>query len=286
MNRNLPTPVPSNRRPTDDSIRYRVRDADWSNVWGQNLTWDAAQKLLSGLVAQKKTRTASVRPMSERPPDWWIAENAPPALDDLSVPESDRGSMPVADFIKAFPATSPSPGTLYKVASAMAPTTIQSDGVVGEIPAAHQLMVNDQDRPVPTRVVKGDVVECRLLHPAAAMARASAAEAVAGVIQARQRRPYFDVTVKRPAPRTAPAPRDRTLSTQPVTVRLGTPQETPPKPLPAPQKVAELEDGDPLPDDAITDADLPDLAVDLGGGASNADVDHARRQAEAERSGR
>lgn len=278
MNRNHPSLVPSNRRPTDDSIRYRVRDSDWGNVWGTDLTWDQAQKLLSELVAQKKTRIASVRPMGERPPDWWVAENAPqaPALEDLSVPESSPASLPASPSV-------PNPGTLYKVASAMAPTTIQSDGVVGEIPVAHQLMVNGQDRPVPTRVAKGDVVECRLLHPAAATARASATGAAATVIQAK-RRAYYDVTVKKPAPRTAPAPRDRTLSNQPVTVRLGTPQETPPEPLPSPQKVAELEDGDPLPDDAITDADLPDLAVDLGGGASDADVEHARRQAEAERS--
>jgi hypothetical protein len=283
MNRNHPSAVPSNRRPTDDSIRYRVRDSDWGNVWGQDLTWDQAQKLLSELVAQKKTRTASVRPMSERPPEWWVAQNfdvgpwrnaAQPA-DDLSLPEEQP---------QAAPAAGPPIGTNYKVASAMAPTMIQSDGVVGEIPSGHQLLVNGQDRPVPTRVVKGDTVECRSLNPMAAAARAAATGAAASVIQAKQRRPYFDVTVKKPLPRAVPPPRDRTMSNQPVTVRLGTPLETPPKPLPSPQKVAELEEGEVIPEGAISDADLTDLAVDLGGGASDADVDHARRQAEAERS--
>jgi hypothetical protein len=278
-NRNHPSPVPSNRRPTDDSIRYRVRDADWGNVWGQDLTWDEAQRKLTEVTTLKKlTRTASIRPMSERPPDWWLEENAAAtaAVDDgLAVPDaSPPVSLPDTRAV----------GTLYKVASAMATTTIQSDGVVSEIPPGHQLLVNGQDRPVPTRVSKGDAVECRSLNPAAAAARAAGIGAAASVIQSKQRRPYFDVTVKKPAPRTAPPPRDRTMSNQPVTVRLGTPHETPPRPLPSPQKVAELEEGDIIPDGAISDADLPDLAVDLGGGASDADVAHARRQAEAEQS--
>src|SRR5690242_14192968 len=161
-NRNHPSLVPSNRRPTDDSIRYRVRDADWGNVWGQNLTWDEAQAKLTEVTTRKKlTRTASVRPMSERPPDWWLAENAPAAADDgLAVPDAPPSPQSLPDTREV--------GTLYKVASAMAPTTIQSDGVVGEIPQSHQLLVNGQDRPVPTRVSKGDIVECRSLNPAAA----------------------------------------------------------------------------------------------------------------------
>jgi hypothetical protein len=66
---------------------------------------------------------------------------------------------------------------------------------------------------------------------------------------------------------------------------LGAPRVVPPKPLPSPLKVATLEDGDAMADDAITDAELPDLAGDLGGGPSDADVEHAKKQVEQERAG-
>ncbi len=276
MSRNIPAPVPSNRRPADDSVLYRVREPDWSHVWGSNLTFDQARKLREDLSLKKLSRTSSMEPVTVAPPDWWVAQNAkeraPDAADDLSIPEEQP--QPVHE-------ESPPTGTRYEVASAMVATTVSADGVVQRIPPNHRLLVNGQDRPVPTPVAKNDMVECRPLHPAAAVAQSAATAAAAAVIQAKRQVP-LDVTVKKPAPRTSPPPRDVTMSNQPAVVRLGAPLSAPPRPLPSPLKVATIEDGELLPDDAITDSDLPDLASDLGGGPSDADVEHARRQQQEE----
>jgi len=279
MSRQLPAPIPSNRRPANDGTLYRVRDRDWSHVWGENLTYDQAQKRLDETVSLRKlSRTASIEPMTVQPPDGvhrTVPEVALP--DDLSVP----GTPDVPEVLPHVPQRLE--GTPYEVASVVT-TTIPADGVINRIPPGHQLLINGQERQVPTRVVKNDTVECRSLNPAAAAVRSAADDAVGAVIQAKRKVPA-DVTVKKPASRTAPPPRDVTMASQPATVRLGVPVAAPAKPLPSPLKVATLEDGAALPADAITDDDLPDIAGDLGGGASDADVEHARRQQQAETEG-
>jgi hypothetical protein len=279
---------PSNRLPADNGELYRVRDKDWDALWGENLTMQEAVLLKNEVTGQRKSRTARIEPMSVPPPDWWVAQHPQGGLgpqvaetcgtDDLSVPLPEAPSMPVPDngFTKW-------QGTRYEISSAMVESAIPSTGIIASIPLGHKLLVNGHESPVPVGVSKGDRVACVSLHPVVAAARAAAADAVADVIK--KRRVPVDVTVKEPKPRVRPAPPDLTVSKQPVLVRLGTPAAAPPKPLPSPLKVATLEDGDLLPDDAITDDDLPDLAGDLGGGPSDADVEHAKRQAEAERAG-
>ena len=275
MNRTPPAAVPCNRRPPEDGTKYRVRDREgdpptvWDDGEGEGLTY--AQALISRdkVAAAKKSRSTLIEPMPD--PE---ADSTAVVGDDLLIP------APVAPT----PARAGNSGTDYQVAAAMSATQIQADGVVSMIPPAHQLLVNGVPQPVPIRVRKGDAVECRSLAPAVVSARAEASAAVAQVMQQKRRIP-MDVTVRQPAPRVTPPPPDRTVSNKPVVVRLGAPPPTPPRPLPSPLKVATLEDGDVLPDDALTDADLPDVAGDLGGGPTDADVAHARKQAEAERAG-
>jgi len=266
--------VPSNRQPREDGTRYRVRDREgdpptvWDDGNGQGLTYQQALVARDRVSASKKSRSTVIEPMPV------VSEADPVGFDDLSI--SPEVAPPGAREASA--------GTDYQVAAAFGPTQIQSDGVVNSIPGGHQLLVNGHAQPVPARVHKGDAVECRSLAPAVASAHAAATAAVAQVIQQRRRIP-MDVTVRQSAPRVVPPPPDRTVSNRPVVVRLGAPSPTPPRPLPSPLKVATLEDGEALPDDAITDADLPEVAGDLGGGPSDADVAHARKQAEAERAG-
>lgn len=273
MARPLPSAVPSNRLPIDDGVtKYRLRNRDWSHVWGEGLAPGEAYKLRDKITAEKRNQGQSmvITPMSEPVPGREAESDA----DDLSIPA-------VAELP---PPASPSYRTEYRIASDMAPTTLAADGVITSIPLGHQLLIGGQDRQIPTSVQKGDVVECRSMNPAAAQARGAAAAAVSAVIQGKRRVP-LDVTVKQPKPRVAPPPPDRTMSRDPVVVRLGSLPDMPAKPLPSPQKVAELEDGEPMAPDAISDAELPDLAGDLGGGPSDADVEHAKKQAEAERAG-
>jgi hypothetical protein len=266
-NRNLPSAIPPNRPPPEDGTKYRLRDREGSppTVWGENLTHTEARVLRDRVTAAKKSRNMEIEPMPGPEVD---------SLDDLSV------STPAPAHV----APPSNLGTNYEVASAMVATTLAADGVISKIPPDHELLVNGQARAVPTRVRKNDVVECFSLAPLAAQVRGAAADAVAQVIRQKRRVPV-DVTVKHPAPRTTAAPPDRSMSNRPVVVRLGSPPATPPKPLPSPLRVATLQDGEVMSDDAITDAELPDLAGDLGGGPSDADVEHARRQAEADRTG-
>lgn len=273
MNRNLPSAVPCNRRPPEDGTKYRVRDREgdpptvWDDGNGQGLTYEQATIARDRVTAAKKSRSMVIEPMPSTPP-----VSGEVGQDDLSIPQAAPVSSP------------PHTGTDYQVASAMPPTQITADGVISKIPHAHQLLVNGVERVAGARVARNDIVECRSLAPAVIASRAAAADAVAQVMQQKRRVP-MDVTVKQPRPRAVQPLPDRTVSRDPVVVRLGAPPATPPRPLASPLKVATLEDGDALPEDAITDADLPGIAGDLGGGPSDADVEHARNQAEAERTG-
>jgi hypothetical protein len=262
--------VPSNRPPRDDGhTKYRLRDreGDPPTVWGENLTHQNARILRDKITASKQSRSMVIEPIEPSAPEDG-------ATDDLAIPDVPRQQVPQQ---------APIVGTEYQIESEMADVTLTADGVISKIPPSHQLLVNGQARDIPTRVQKGNTVSCRSLSPDVAQARAIAADAVAQVINSKRKVPV-DVTVRRPAPRSAPAPLDRTVSNRTV-VRLSAPQSAPPRPLASPLKVATIQDGDAMSDDAITDAEIPDLAGDLGGGPSDADVEHAKRQAEAERSG-
>lgn len=83
--------------------------------------------------------------------------------------------------------------------------------------------------------------------------------------------------------RSEPPPRDRTAASE-VLKRAHAPAAEPPRPLISPLKAAMMAD-DPLdiPDGAVGDDDLSDLVSDLGGGATDRDVEQAKAQAAADR---
>lgn len=253
---------------------FRVREPDWSNVWGENLTRAEAQRLKDRIVAvDKKSRVTTIRPMSEIVPDWY----------QEMLGEAETTSTSCTMGSPTAPAAAPAPpppeGTLYDVSAAVK-DVIKHDGAVMRIPHAHVLLINGQERPVPCRVAKGEHLECRPLNPALAGARAVANGAVSQVI--RDKRRYTDMTVRKPVARKRPPPPDVTVKAQRV-VRLGAPPVKPAQKFTAPWIAAEQQDGEELPADAITDDDLPEISADLGGAESAADVEHAKRQAEAER---
>src|SRR5256885_1122622 len=47
---------------------FRVRDKNWTKVWGDNLSWPEANKLKDQVCAQGKSRTARVEDMAVQPP--------------------------------------------------------------------------------------------------------------------------------------------------------------------------------------------------------------------------
>lgn len=276
----MPTPPP------DPNARYRVRDKDWKShtgdhskaLHGEDLSLADANRLKERVVAlQRVSTTARVEPMSVPPPAWWVLqfrpERAEAELAELSAP-----AMPEVPG----PGEPPQSGPTIELADHL-PREAPCNGVVRSIPPRSLLLVNNLPQPVPVSVVRGDILQAVSQEPAVAATRAAAAGAVSQVIQ--QRRVPTDVTVKPRAPRTQPAPPDKTLSNQPTVIRLGAPATAPAKPLPSPLKVAELPEGDPVLDGDLGETDVQDLAVDLGGGPTAADLEYARKQAEAERKG-
>lgn len=263
----------------DPNARYRVRDKDWKSpsgdhskaLHGEDLTLAEAHKLKERVVSLERiSTTARVEPMAVPAPDWWLAQYRPNVVEG-GFSESD----PVAD--KAPP--SAQSGATIEIADHQ-PREAPCNGVVRVIPPRSELLVNGQRQPLPVSIMKGDRLEAVSLDPTVAVGRAAAAAAVAQVMQ---RRVPTDVTIRPRVPRTQPPPPDKTLSQQPTVIRLGAPPASPAEPLPSPLKVAEIPDGDPVMEGDIADADVQDLAVDLGGGPTTADLDHAKRQAEADR---
>jgi hypothetical protein len=241
---------------------FRVRDKNWTKIWGENLTLADANRLKEQVVTGGKSRTARIEPMSVQPPG---SEVIPP---------------PAAEPAPA----SPPARTQYEyiVESSDVDLSIQLAGLIKSIPKGHALLVNGVMMPVPTSVKNGDVVRALPQDPAIIAAQAAARAAVAPVAAA-ARRSVVDVTVKKPAPRAAPPPPDRTVDRGPLTVRLGAPPVAPPVKLPSPLKVATQVDGDPLPDGAISEDDVSDLAIGLGADETAADVRHAEAQRDRER---
>lgn len=166
------------------------------------------------------------------------------------------------------------------------PQTAPHDGTVQAIPPAHRLMVDGRITQVPARVKKGAVLQAIPLDPSLAAAQAASSAAVNEVIKQRRQPVMNDVTVKQPAARKGPPPRDHTVPKKPLVVRLGKSQQADGdprkpggiKPPASPLKVATIEDGKPMGDDVLGDDDAMDLATDLGGGPSDADVAHAKSQ--------
>lgn len=159
------------------------------------------------------------------------------------------------------------------------PQSAPCDGVVSAVPSGHRLLVDGQPQNVPANVRAGQLLQSELVDRALASANSASTRAVAEVIQKARREPvYLDYTVRPSKPRHTPPPPDTTVSKKPIHVRLGgTLQQAPATPPPSPQKAADQADGAPIPDGVLSDADVLDLAVDLGGGPSDADIAHAQK---------
>jgi len=265
---------------------YRVRDKDWAAVWGENLSYDDAVKLRERVVTSRKSTTARVEDEAIPPPDWYVDPNG------CSVPSDPETFSSGGDA--ETDATSPavqglSARTQYSLDDGGVEIVVKSPGVVAKVLAGHELVVNDQVRPLPTQVIAGDRVMARAVDPQIIEARARAlAAARATRAVPKPKIAYRDKTVRVPVPRTGPAPKDKTVGGQ-VHVRLvAAPAPAAPRKrdiLPSPLKVAMVPDGAPLPDDVPGEDDLHDLAVDLGGGPSDADLEHAARQRDTEQAG-
>ena len=256
---------------------YRVRDRNYETIWGEDLTLEEAQKLKESVVGQRKSHTARVEPMSVPVPghavemaDLGDLELAPPVA--AAPPPPARRATPAVTIPDRV-------GPDYSLDVGEVEVAVASPGVVVAVPDGHELVVNGQARAYPTQVQAGDRVIARAVDPQIIAARAkalAAARAAAPATKAAPKR-YRDVTVKAPVPRTAPAPRDRTVKAG-VHVRLGPAPVSAPAPLPSPLKVAVVPEGRPVKDGEITDAELHDLTPDLGGGASDADLEYAAQQ--------
>lgn len=236
---------------------YRVRDkaidGQSVKVWGDDLTWDQAAKLKEHVVTSGKSKTARVEPMDVELPNE-------PSPDDSGTDTQDLETSAVRPH-----------GVAYELVGAE-PITITARGLVRSIPAGTTLMVNGSAVTLPAPVLHGDIVQAMPFDPLAAPAKRPAPKVPAA------RTVYRDTTVRAPQPRKGPLPKDRTVSKEPVFVRLGgAPPAAPARPLASPLKVATLGDGEVIVDGAISDSDLSDLSGDLGGGASDADLEHARR---------
>lgn len=260
--------------------RYRVRDKDWVAVWGENLTLAQAQKLKEKVVGERKSRTARVEPMSVPPPAEFLAELAQlggPSPETRVVDDSSAARG--ADTRDPVATVEPQPiGVVYEIADPQA-VTVPSRGLVAKIPPGHELHVNGaRAMSFPVVVDAGDVVQAVVADPYLANARARAVATVAPVVARAPKVPYRDKTVGKPRQRTGPAPKDKTVPHAPRLVRLGAPPVAPPRPPRSPLAAAVELDGDLLPDDALSDADVVDLTADLGGGPSPEDV--ARAEAE------
>jgi len=288
---------------------YRVRDKDWVAVWGENLTWIEAVKLKDQVVASGKSRTARVEDMAIPPPaeyldqvqqaqdaeeesDWARGrtgtEGDPYARAQAANAELESLQRDARDVLgDGDGSITPLPGlgAAFELVGHEA-QTVPTDGVVFTIPAGHHLLVNEQAAALPAIVRRGNVIRAVPLDPELARAQAAAVAAVRPIVHAQQTRvaqrksAYRDKTVIAPGRPTQPPPRDKTVSQAPPFVRLGAPPTAPPVPPPSPLKVATELDGDLLPDDALTDADLSDLAADVGGGPSEDDIALAQRQRE------
>lgn len=234
---------------------FRVRDKITEDtpvkVWGDDLTWDQAIKLKEHVVTSRRSKTARVESMDVPLPN----ETSP----DTGTEGNEASAVSTS-------------GVAFEVASGD-PITITARGAVKSIPPGTMLMVNGTATALPAQVAPGDIVQAMPADPNAPAPRRQEPKTVPAA-----RTAYRDTTVRAPVPRKGPPPRDRTISKEPVFIRLGAPETAPARPLPSPLKVATMTDGDVMADGAIGDFDIPDLSADIGGGASDADLEHARRK--------
>jgi hypothetical protein len=265
---------------------YRVRCKDWVTVHGEGLTWEAANKL-KDQRASEGFRTARVEDEAISPPEWYEAAPAPVnnRWDEVLDPTPDLDHLdPELEALRR--------GAFHAARSAATAANARvAEG--GAAARAEQLARMTGARPV--------VVTIPVAPPTPPVAPAPPppppAAAAKFVAPAPPRRPAHPPNPNRVVPRdrtvqaapfrrTEPPPRDRTAASE-VLKRAHAPAAEPPRPLISPLKAAMMAD-DPLdiPDGAVGDDDLSDLVSDLGGGASDKDVEQAKAQADVERRAR
>lgn len=236
---------------------YRVRDkivaGDVPVIWGDNLSFDQASKLKEAVVSSGRSKTARYETMDTPLPFQAIQASLG---HEVEPPEPAQPTERIA----------------FDLASSD-PVTVPSRGAIRSIPDGTQLVVNGAPMALPAAVAAGDIVQAMPLDPNAVQVRRAPVPKPAP-----ERVKYRDTTVRAPIPRKGPAPRDKTKSKEPVLVRLGAPETAPAQPLESPLAAAVRADGAPLPEHAIGDDDILDIASDLGGGATQADIEHAGRQ--------
>ncbi len=258
---------------------YRVRDKDWAELWGENLTHEQATKLKEQVVGSRRSKTARVEDMAVPPPDWWVQTHG-----------GQQGSLGAASETESAEVSAPAATKTAYIIDGPAPVAIPGHGVVTQIPAGHELVIVQGSEPgvraLPCLVSKGDLVQARPTDPQIAAARAAALQAVQDTIHAQSqatKKRYRDTTVKAPAPRKGPPPKDRTAATGPVFVRLGAPPSSPSPNkadlLPSVLGAAIQSDGSEA-DGDLTDGDLKNLVPDLGGAPTADDIALAQRQRE------
>lgn len=254
--------------------KYRVRDRNYQNIFGEDLTLDEATRLKEQVVTSRRSHTARVEPMSVRVP----------GRDPLQIEGSPQDDYEVDVAVQTAVATSVVSGPQFSLDDGGQEVTVPYAGVIVVIPPGHELVVNGQVRPVMTSVEAGDRVMARPVDPVIIAARANALAAAQAQREAAQHHKaplaarYRDKTVKPLVPRPGPLPKDKSVATG-LHVRLTAAPPAPPKPQPSPLKVATIPDGKPMAADTpITDDDIHDVVSDVGGGASDSDLEHARRE--------
>ncbi len=78
-----------------DGKLYRVRDKDWTWVWGANLSYADACKLKEQVVTARKSTTARVEDMAVDPPEWYGSqfECAPKIAGDFGITRVAAGDV-------------------------------------------------------------------------------------------------------------------------------------------------------------------------------------------------
>lgn len=266
---------------------FRVRCKDWAAVHGEGLSWDDANKLKNQRAAEG-FRTVRVEDEEIPPPPGYVAETAQGYLDEQPYVDGGAGielgvAGPAAAVDPELEGLRAAAFTAARQAAAAANGRVTDNGAAAR---AEQLARMTGSRPV-VRAITEEAPRAAAPPPVPSKFVAPAAPKRAAAPVNPNRVIPRDKTVQGEVfRRSSPAPRDRTAASE-VLKRSHAPASAEPRPLISPLKAAMMAD-DPLdiPDSAVVgDDDLSDLMSDLGGGASDKDVERAKAQAAAEQGG-
>lgn len=92
-------PTAYHQQPPDEANEgklFRVRDKDWENLWGENLSFAEATKLKETVCGRGKSRTARVEDMTVPPPDWYQPATPAAAPEDPQLADARRKALAAA----------------------------------------------------------------------------------------------------------------------------------------------------------------------------------------------